>query len=154
MEQDKITTVDFGAMRAEPNSGCRNIYKTYNNTERSRDMENDKILELYINKIDKDQSELKKDLREREERIDKRIAETEARTEKKLEKIEKMILEQNRKIDDLSDKITEKLEDDKKYRHTNNIAIIIGVVTTVIAMVGIYYATISAITDILGFMQK
>lgn len=117
-------------------------------------MENDKILELYINKIDKDQSELKKDLREREERIDKRIAETEARTEKKLEKIEKMILEQNRKIDDLSDKITEKLEDDKKYRHTNNIAIIIGVVTTVIAMVGIYYATISTITDILGFMQK
>lgn len=117
-------------------------------------MENDKILELYINKIDKDQSELKKDSREREERIDKRIAETEARTEKKLEKIEKMILEQNRKIDDLSDKITEKLEDDKKYRHTNNIAIIIGVVTTVIAMVGIYYATISTITDILGFMQK
>ena len=71
-----------------------------------------------------------------------------------LEKIEKMILEQNRKIDDLSDKITEKLEDDKKYRHTNNIAIIIGVVTTVIAMVGIYYATISTITDIFGFMQK
>ena len=65
-----------------------------------------------------------------------------------------MIVEQNKKIEELSEKITEKYEEDKKYRHTNNIAIVIGVVTTVIAMVGICYATISTITDILSMLPK
>ena len=43
---------------------------------------------------------------------------------------------------------TTKLEEDRKYRHTNNIAIVLGVIATVAAMVGIYYATVSTIASI------
>lgn len=49
-------------------------------------------------------------------------------------------------------KIT-RMEEEKKYRHSNNIAIVIGVVSTVVAMIGIYYATISTITSILGIAK-
>ena len=42
------------------------------------------------------------------------------------------------------------LEDEKKYRHTNNIAIILGVIATIVALAGIYFATISTIPDIIN----
>ena len=45
------------------------------------------------------------------------------------------------------------MEEEKKYRHSNTIAIISGVVATVLAMVGIYYATISTITSIMGLVK-
>lgn len=110
----------------------------------------DDLLKSYIEKVDRDQSELKIDMREREERIEKRISESESRMDARLDRIENMLNDQNNKIDDLKEHVNEKLEDDKKYRHTNNIAIVLGVIATVIAMVGIYYATVSTITDIIS----
>lgn len=114
----------------------------------------DELLKAYIEKVDRDQSELREDIRESERRTDKRIEDSERRMDVRLDKIEKLINVQNDKIDELKQSVNEKLEDDKKYRHTNNIAIVIGVVSTVIAMIGIYYATVSTITDILGIAIK
>ena len=110
----------------------------------------DELLKSYIEKVDRDQDALRTDIRESEKRVDKTIEQYESRMDNRLDRIEKMINEQNKKFDELKEKVSEKLEDDKKYRHTNNIAIVIGVVTTVLAMIGIYYATISSITNIIG----
>ena len=117
-------------------------------------MEDNKLLEIYMNKIDRDQRELRNDMRERESRIAKQISEAEARESERMSRIEKMIQSQNDTIDALKDEVRDKLEEDKKYRHTNNIAIVLGVIATVLAMVGIYYATVSTITDIVGAVIK
>lgn len=119
--------------------------------EEGKDM--DELLKAYIEKVDRDQSELREDIRESERRTDKKIEDSEQRMDKRLDKIEQLISSQNNKIDELKQSVNDKLEDDKKYRHTNNIAIVIGVITTVIAMVGIYYATISTITGILSAVK-
>lgn len=118
--------------------------------ENGKDMENDKILELYISKVDKDQAELKQDVRDSEKRISDKVLESEKRMDNRLERIEGMINEQSKDVISLKDEIKNRMEEDKKYRHTNNIAIVIGVITTVIAMIGIYYATVSMVTDILN----
>ncbi|MCI9025423.1 MAG: hypothetical protein HFG92_13490 [Dorea sp.] len=113
----------------------------------------DELLRSYIEKVDRDQDALRTDIRESEKRIDKTVEKYELRMDNRLDRIEEMINEQNKKFDELKEKVSEKLEDDKKYRHTNNIAIVIGVVTTVLAMIGIYYATISSITNIIGALK-
>lgn len=113
----------------------------------------DDLLKSYIEKVDRDQSALREDIRESERRTEKRIEDSEQRMDKRLDKIEQLISSQNNKIDELKQSVNDKLEDDKKYRHTNNIAIVIGVITTVIAMVGIYYATISTITGIISAVK-
>ena len=120
--------------------------------EEGKDM--DELLKAYIEKVDRDQSELREDIRESEKRTEKRIEDSEQRMNMRLDKIEEMINKQNDKIDELKQSVNNKLEDDKKYRHTNNIAIVIGVISTVIAMIGIYYATVSTITDILSISIK
>lgn len=114
----------------------------------------DDLLKSYIEKVDRDQVSLREDIRESERRTEKRIEDSEHRMDIRLDKIEDLINKQNDKVDDLKESVNQNLEEDKKYRHNNNIAIVIGVVSTVIAMVGIYYATISTITDILGIMAK
>lgn len=128
-------------------TGKRSVFRM----KEGKDM--DELLKAYIEKVDRDQSELREDIRESERRTEKRIEDSERRMDARLDKIEKLINIQNDKIDELKQSVNEKLEDDKKYRHTNNIAIVIGVITTVIAMVGIYYATISTITDILSIIK-
>ena len=117
-------------------------------------MDDNKLLEIYMDKIDRDQRELRNDMMERESRITKQIAEAEKRENERMSRIEDLIKDQNTIINNLKDEVQSKLEDDKKYRHTNNIAIVSGVVATVLAMIGIYYATVSMITDIIGVTIK
>lgn len=117
-------------------------------------MDDNKLLEIYMEKVDKDQRELRNDMKERETRIEKQISDSELRQNERMNRIEQLIVAQNEKIDFLKDKVSEQLESDKKYRHTNNIAIALGVIATVIALVGIYYATVSMITDIIGVAVK
>lgn len=117
-------------------------------------MEDNKLFEKYMDKIDRDQRELRDDMRERESRIEKQISDSEARENERMNRIEQLIQSQNDKIDALKDEVGKKLEDDKKYRHTNNIAIVLGVIATALTMVGIYYATVSMVTDIIGVAAK
>ncbi|MCU6800772.1 hypothetical protein [Alitiscatomonas aceti] len=131
--------------------------KSINTQELKREVDGmgeNKLLEMYIEKVDKDQRELRENMKEREERVEKQIEASEARENERMNRIEQMISSQNEKIDSLKEKISEQLEEDKKYRHTNNIAIVTGVVATVIALIGIYYATVSMITDIIGVTIK
>jgi len=133
-----------------------NSYTDNNKYERIRGgiMDDNKMLEMYINKVDKDQSELKQDIRESEKRMENHMIQSEKRIEDRMNRIESLLVSQNDKIDGLKDEVTKQLSEDKKYRHTNNIAIALGVVATVLAMVGIYYATVSMITDIIGVSIK
>ena len=112
----------------------------------------DDLLKSYIEKVDRDQSELREDVRESERRTEKKISEFD-KIDNRLNKIEQILNSQNDKIDDLKQTVNGKMEEEKKYRHSNNIAIVIGVVSTVVAMIGIYYATISTITSILGIAK-
>lgn len=108
----------------------------------------DDLLQKYIEKVDRDQSDLRKDIKDSEDRVNRVVENSEQRMDKRLDRIEQMINDQNNRIDALSEKITTKLEEDRKYRHTNNIAIVLGVIATVAAMIGIYYATVSTIATI------
>ena len=108
----------------------------------------DDLLQKYIEKVDRAQSDLRKDIKDSEDRVNRVVENSEQRMDKRLDRIEQMINDQNNRIDALSEKITTKLEEDRKYRHTNNIAIVLGVIATVAAMVGIYYATVSTIASI------
>lgn len=116
-------------------------------------MNDNKYLEIYLEKIDEDRRRLQTEFKEREERITKQTENSEIRMNIKLDKIENLILDQNNKIDNLKDEVKNQLSEDKKYRHANNIAIALGVIATVLAMVGIYYATVSTITDIIGMIK-
>lgn len=113
-------------------------------------MDDNKLLEKYMDKVDQDQRDLRNELKERELRIEKQISEAEKREKERMDRIENLIAQQNEKIDGLKDEVSKQLEDEKKYRHNNNIAIVAGVVATVVALAGIYFATISTITDVIG----
>lgn len=113
-------------------------------------MEDNKLLEKYMDKVDQDQRDLRNDLKERELRIERRISEAENREKERMDRIESLFEQQSEKIDRLKDEVTKQLEDEKKYRHTNNIAIILGVIATIVALAGIYFATVSTITDIIN----
>ena len=117
-------------------------------------MDENKLLEKYMDKIDRDQRDLREEMKEREERIEKRIAEADLREKERMDRIERLIHEQDEKMEVLKEIVSDKLEDDKKYRHSNNIAIALGVIATVISMIGIYYATVSMVTDIIGVAVK
>jgi len=133
-------------------------------TREGDNMGEEKYYETIINKLDEDRRHLQQEFKERESRIERQIENSEKRVDSKFDKIENLILmqnnkieslinEQNNKIDTLKDEVRNQLSEDKKYRHTNNIAIVIGVVTTVIALISIYYATVSMITDLLGLVK-
>lgn len=95
--------------------------------ERNGDsMDNDKILEKYLEKVDKDTYELKKDVQESEKRLHEYARESEVRMDKRLENIERLILNQNDKlkgfeetvnksINDLKEKVDEKMDDNRKF---------------------------------------
>lgn len=58
-------------------------------------MDDNKLLEKYMDKVDADQRSLKEEMREREERIVKITADSEARIDAKLSKIEEILVNQN-----------------------------------------------------------
>ena len=105
-------------------------------------MDNNKILELYIAKVDKDQSELKQDIRESENRIFQKVSDSEERMNKRLDKIEDLIKDQNTKFDKMDDKIVEVsqsvkngLEDYRKFLWGITISILLAIAAMIITMV-------------------
>lgn len=142
------STVTYFRDRVRENSSDKILSGKIGEYKKPEDDSMDDLLQKYIEKVDRDQSDLRKDIKDSEDRVNRVVENSEQRMDKRLDRIEQMINDQNNRIDALSEKITTKLEEDRKYRHTNNIAILIGVVTTVLAMVGIYYATVSTIATI------
>lgn len=69
-------------------------------------MDDNKILELYMDKVDKDQRDLKDDVRESERRTHRRIEESEKRNDERMAQIVELIKEQNQKIEKVEDKLS------------------------------------------------
>ncbi len=142
------STVTYFRNRERENSSDKILSGKIGEYKKPEDDSMDDLLQKYIEKVDRDQSDLRKDIKDSEDRVNRVVENSEQRMDKRLDRIEQMINDQNNRIDALSEKITTKLEEDRKYRHTNNIAIVLGVIATVAAMVGIYYATVSTIASI------
>lgn len=124
-------------------------------------MDQDKILEIYISKIDKDQSELKQDIREREERTEKYIKESEERMDHRIQNIEALIIKQNEKLNETvekqnlkMDEIKNKVETGLKENITFMWGIIITILLSIIASIGViistYFSTISLLKDMIA----
>ena len=124
----------------------------------------DKILEKYIDKVDRDQSDLKRDIVESEKRNEKRIEESnkyseqrEERTNKKLEEIEKRT---EKKHDEIKQEILEiknlikesikenkheiesianKVDANNKYAASLVVTTAIGITSIIIAVIALLY---------------
>lgn len=102
----------------------------------------DDLLKSYIEKVDRDQSELKIDMREREERTEKRISESEGRMDARLDRIEKMIISQNENFDKIDDKISKvneevsnKLDDYRKFMWGIAISIFLAIAAMIVSLI-------------------
>lgn len=136
--------IDFQNQFVKRDTGKRINQYDINKGNQNRDdeMDNNKILELYIAKVDKDQSELKQDIRESENRIFQKVSDSEERMNKRLDKIEDLIKDQNTKFDKMDDKIVEVsqsvkngLEDYRKFLWGITISILLAIATMIITMV-------------------
>ncbi len=110
--------------------------------ERESIMDNSKILELYMDKVDKDQRDLKEDMRESERRTQKRIEESNKRLDEKMMQITEMLKEQNRQIEKVGDKIegvsesvSDKLEDYRKFMWGITISIFLAIAAMILTIV-------------------
>ena len=131
--------INFQNQFAERDTGKRINQYDINKGNQNRDdeMDNNKILELYIAKVDKDQSELKQDIRESENRIFQKVSDSEERMNKRLDKIEDLT-----KFDKMDDKIVEVsqsvkngLEDYRKFLWGITISILLAIAAMIITMV-------------------
>lgn len=105
-------------------------------------MDNEKILEMYINKVDKDQLELKQDMRESEKRLESHVMQSEKRMEDRMERIENLIISQGAKFDKMDDKISEvskevsnKLEDYRKFQWGIAISIFLAIAAMIVSLI-------------------
>ena len=109
---------------------------------RGDDMGDEKILEMYINKVDRDQAELKQDMRESEKRIENHVIASEKRMEERYNRIQGLIESQNSKIDKVDGKI-DKVKDDihkttiEQYRFWIGlvVSIAVGVAGIIVALI-------------------
>jgi len=109
---------------------------------RSDNMDDDKILEMYIKKVDQDQAELKQDIRESEKRLENHIIASEKRMDEKIDRIENLIVSQNEKFEKFDDKISQvskevsnKLGDHKKFLWGITISIFLAVAAMVVTLI-------------------
>lgn len=132
--------INFQNQFAERDTGKRINQYDINKGNQNRDdeMDNNKILELYIAKVDKDQSELKQDIRESENRIFQKVSDSEERMNKRLDKIEDLIKDQNTKFDkivEVSQSVKNGLEDYRKFLWGITISILLAIAAMIITMV-------------------
>lgn len=126
-------------------------YFNYNmKLEGGKEMDNDKILEKYLDKVDKDTYALKDDMRDSEKRTTERIAESEARNEKRMEILLDAINKQGTQfktleniVNDKTEKMESKIDENKKF-----------LITIMISIVGIVAATIIGIAALVGSINS
>lgn len=157
----KVITLDMAKSRVtKMNDGLKPRYGAYSNAKEASVMDQDKILEIYISKIDKDQSELKKDIREREERTEKYIRESEERMERRLQNIESLIEKQNEKLnetverqnakmDEIKEKVETGIHENKKFMWGIVITILLSIIASIGVIVSTYFSTISLLKDMI-----
>lgn len=96
--------------------------------------END-ILKTYMQKIDKDQSDLRQDIRESERRTTERMRHIEERMDERLNRIEDLIAKTNDAVDKKFDKIVEDNKNTKNWVIGVCLTTIVGIAAMVIAVI-------------------
>ena len=127
-----------------------NSTNLYSNIEKEGDsMENDKMLEMYIQKVNQDQHDLKQDIRASEERIARNIEQMTNDFEKRMDRLEDLIVrqndvfaqqikEQNEKIENQNkkfDNAVESIKNDAKAAKQYNLGILISIVAILVSFI-------------------
>lgn len=103
-------------------------------TEEESNMNSDDMLKSYIDKVDRDQADLRQDIRDREEKTSKRLESIEGRMDTRLNRIEDMISKS-------SDNVELKMEQIRNEMHMSKALVI----TAALAVVGVCIAAIIGI---------
>lgn len=110
-------------------------------------MDNDKILEIYIQKVDKDQSELKQDMRDSEARIFDKVSESEERIDKKFDKIQNLLEKHDQKLDNVMNVVNNKMDENRKFMWGIVITILLSIIASIGVIVATYQSSIGLIRD-------
>lgn len=113
-------------------------------------MNDNELLKTYMDKVDRDQRDLKTEMRERETRIDKNLQESERRIDEKLERIEKLISEQNKNYNEKIDKLSNKFDNSVAEIKSNKLQIIALIIATILSVAAV---AIAAIQVVQGFIS-
>jgi hypothetical protein len=119
-------------------------FMKYSSFERGIDMDNN-LLEKYIEKVDRDQSDLRADIRASEERTAKNLSDVHQRMDNRLNRIEDLISKQNdsfetkfnkleNKIDTKIDSLEGKIDENKKFMWGITISIVGLCIATIIGI--------------------
>ena len=103
-----------------------------NRSEGGAVMDNNELLSKYIDKVDRDQSDLRNDIRESEKRTSENIRFMEERMDSKIERIENSISKLNESIDKKVEKIQDRVEVSTKWINGLVITVILSVASFVI----------------------
>ncbi|GEM_PF-969543 len=121
------------------NSSNTNIIKSVEKNEREAGkVDNEKMLEMYIQKMNDDQNQLRQDIRSSEERTSSRVEDIEKKMDARLNRIEDMITQSSKNNDDSIKRLEDKIDQNNKHfqNMTNaNIAFAVASVIAVVALV-------------------
>jgi len=138
-------------------------------------MENNNLLSKVYRKVDRDQSDLRIDIRSSEERTAKNISEIQQRMDDRLNRIEGLLVKQNEnfeikfdklenkidnKIDNLENKIDNKIDnlerkvdDNKKFMHNIEITIIVALVATTLGASALGLSLVQIVQNLVSLVK-
>jgi len=121
-------------------------------------MNNDDILSKYIEKVDRDQSDLRFDIREIEKRTSHTLENIEKRMDSRLNRIEDLIAKQsddlNKKIADSYSKLESKMNEHNREFKTMNRQFLIFLIGTFLSIAGILAAAFYQIANLINKLPK
>lgn len=109
----------------------------------------DDLLKSYIEKVDRDQSALREDIRESERRIHKFVEDSERRMDVRLDRIENMIADQDKKLDNIKDTVNDRMTDNRKFMWGIVLTIILSIIASIGVIISTYQSSISLIQQFL-----
>lgn len=132
--------------------------------ERGKKMENNNLLEKYIEKVDRDQSDLRSDIRASEERTSKNLSEVQQRMDVRLNRIEDLLIKQNQsfevKFDKLENKIDTKvnnletkMDDNRKFMWGIVVTIIVSCVATAISVASMNNSLVQIVENLVSLVK-
>jgi len=112
----------------------------------------DDLIQKYIDKVDRDQSDLREDIRESEKRIHEDSRELEKRMDSRLDRIEEMIEKQNESINNLGEKVSSGLRENKNFMWGITATIVLSIIASVGVIVATYQSTISLLQNMINMI--
>ena len=138
----KAEVIDFVTrmrQKSQNRSGYASFYPT---GVKESIMDDNKLLEKYMEKVDQDQRDLKEDIRESEKRTEKRIETSDKRLDEHMSRIIGIIEEQNKKFDKIDGKlekissdVSSGLDDYRKFLWGITISIFLAIAAMILSLV-------------------